>query len=399
MSTDHHLDWDPISAESIADPVAEHRRMRHGCPVVHSEQFGGFWALFRHNDIVGAARDTGTFVSAPTFSWPKLDIGVPWVPLQADPPHHQVYRKIITPFFRGSRLAEFEPILRQYTNKFIDAFIDRGEVDVAEELNIPVPATALCLLMGLPLDNWSNLNRWTVDLVAAGARGDMEALTAVYDEMFAFVDEWSARRRAEPTDDLMSAMLAGEIDGRPLNDGEIQGMFVLLLTAGHETTSNNLSSAMRHLASRPDQRERLRADPDLMPSAVDEFVRLGSPVQGLARTTTRDVEVDGTTIPAGSPVVLMFASGSRDESVFDDADECVLDRDTRKHLSFGSGIHRCIGEPLARIEMRVVLTEWLRRVESWDVAGEPEPAMWPAIGYHKLPITFTARAQDGGGHR
>lgn len=382
-------DWDPIGPDNIADPVSVHRQMRGECPVAYSEQFGGFWSVFDYADIVRVARETDDFISAPQFMVPNLDVGgVPWVPLQADPPMHRQYRKIINPFFVASRLESFEPRLRQVTNELIDTFAARGHADLATELNIPLPATAICLLLGLPDTAWIKFHEWTIGIVAAGNRGDHQALADVFDDLFAFAREWMGQRRAEPSDDVMSAMLAAEVDGRPLTEQEIFGMFVLLASAGHETTSNALSSAMHYLATHPEDRRRLREEPELMPTAVEEFIRVFAPVQGQGRTTAKDVTIGDRTLPSNQPIMLMFASGSRDEKKFERPDECIIDRNDKSHVSFGIGIHRCMGEHLARLEMRVVLETLLQRIPDFEIDGPTEGAMWPAIGFHKLPVRF-----------
>lgn len=383
-------DWDPLAPEHVADPTANLDEVRRRCPVAYSEQFGGFWSLLRHRDVVAAARDTARFSSEPQFAVPKLNMGVQWVPQQADPPLHRHYRRIVNPYFLNSRLQSFRPTLERIANELIDGFVDRGEADLAHEFNRPLPATALCLLLGRPTDDAAAIDRWTRELVRCGAEGDMPGIMALYDEMMAFARDWMAQRRAEPGDDLMSGLLAAEIEGRPLTDDEIVGTFLTLVNAGHNTVTNTLGSAQLCLAEDPALADRLRRSPELVPAAVEEFVRLAGAVQGLARTTTVEVEVGGRTIPAGSPVVLMFAAASRDEEVFDAPTELRLDRRPNAHANFGVGIHKCVGEHLARLELAVGLTELLRRIPRFEVAGEVAVAQWPTIGVYSLPVRFPA---------
>lgn len=380
-------DWDPLEpgGKSAAEQDGE---MRHTCPVAHSDTWGGFWSLFRHEDISHAVRDTDTFISAPTQVFPPMDTGAPWLPLQSDPPSHRQYRLPLLPFFRPERVAGFEERLVELTNSLIDDFIDAGEADVAAKLNIPLPAMGMCLLLSLPESNWEHFYRWTTTIIDCSVEGDIDGIRDCFAEISDFANTWVAERREVSKGDVVDAMLQAEIDGRPWTENEIQGTFVLLFSAGHQTTADALSYAMHHLATHPEDRRRLCEHPELIANAVVEFVRLSAPIRALARTTTREVEVNGRTIPEGQPVVMMWGSGSRDEEVFDHPDEFDIDRDNRKHLCFGFGIHRCLGEELARLEISVVLREFLARIPDFELAGDSVQSSWPANGFHNLPIRF-----------
>ena len=381
-------DWDPMTPENYLDPVSVHRELRNRCPVAHSEQFGGFWALFSRDDIVAATKQPEIFSSVPAITIPAFSVAdAPWVPLQSDPPQHRQYRKIINPFFYASRLESFEPELLRLTNDFIDDFIERGEADIVEELNLRLPATAICLLLGLPVDSWRQIHEWTVTIIAAANSGDFETVGATYAAMYEFADQWMEERRAHPGEDVMSALVTAEIDGRPLTQSEIRGAFTLLVIAGHETTSNALGNAMYLFATQPEVADRLRKN-GIDDAAMEELVRYCCPVQGMARTTTADVEMGGRVIPAGSPVALMFGSGSRDEHTFAQPDAFDPDREAHQPLTFGWGPHRCMGEQLARMELKIVLETVLERLEGLELAGEPKPCLWPSIGFHGLPVRF-----------
>jgi cytochrome P450 len=317
-----------------------------------------------------------------------MNTGAPWLPLQSDPPAHRQYRSPLVKFFRGERVLSFEPRLVELTNELIDKFADTGEVDIAADLNIPLPAMGMCLLLGLPEEDWKYFYRWTTTIVDASATGDMEAIGTCFQEVIEFADRWIASRRTEDRDDVVGAMLRSEVDGRPWTDNEIRGTFTLLFSAGHQTTADALTYAFRHLATHPEDRRRLVENPELLTDAVVEFVRLSAPIRVLARTTTRDVEIRGRTIPAGSPVTMMWGAASRDEDVFDEPDEFRPDRDNRRHMSFGSGIHRCLGEELAKLEIRVVLQEFLRRIPDFELEGEGQRASWPTNGYHSMHLRF-----------
>ncbi|MDQ1499371.1 MAG: hypothetical protein QOD57_1040 [Actinomycetota bacterium] len=381
-------DWDPMTPENYVDPVGVNGTLRRDCPVAHSSQFGGFWALFKRADIVAATKQTDTFVSSPAITVPPFSVAdAPWIPLQSDPPQHRQYRRIINPFFFASRLEGFEPELRRLTNDFIDEFIEQGEADLVAELTLRLPATAISLLLGLPLESWKMLHDWTVAIIGAGNRGDFETVGRTYGEMFAFADQLMEARRQKPGEDVMTALVTGEVEGRPLTQAEIRGAFALLIIAGHETTSNAISNALYLFATDHSTAERLRTG-GIDDTALEEIVRYCNPVQGMGRTTTRDVEVGGRCIPGGSLVALMFGSGSRDADEFAQPDEFVPERSPNPHLTFGSGQHRCLGEQLARMEIRIVLETVLERLHPIELAGDTKPALWPSIGYHGLPVRF-----------
>lgn len=385
-------DWDPLSPAAATDPRTEHDRLQRECPVAHSDQFGGVWAVFRHADISRVANDPATFSATPAFTVPDMTGGVlPWLPVQSDPPVHAAYRALITPFFRGQRLAQIEPELRRITHARLDAALAAGQVDVASEVSFPVSTSALALLMGLPAEEGAQFARWHYAMVDANAREDAAALDKTFQEMLGFVTEWIALRRAEPNEDLMSALCQGEVDGRPLTDEEIIGTFILLMVGGYETSADVLSATLRHLSTEPETCEQLRSSPRTMSRAIGEFIRVFAPVQGTARTTTREVEIGDRRIPAGERVLLMWAAGSRDEDVFEAPDTCNVERHTGDMLSFGAGDHRCAGEPLARITIRAVLEAWLERVDTFEVAGDPQPSVWPTLGWNTMPMHVTGR--------
>lgn len=386
-------EWDPLSAENLADPTAVQREMRGKCPVAWTDQFGGAWAAFKWEDIEQVANDPETFCAKEAFVVPDMTGGVfPWLPVQSDPPLHTHYRDLVSTFFRGSRIATFEPELVRIANECIDSFIDKGHADVAAELNYPVASSALAMLMGLPPEEGRNFIKWHVGMVGANASGDQEALGSTFMEILGYVSAWMEKRKAEPTDDLMSALVTAEIDGRPLTNEEILGNFILLVVGGFETTADATSTTLQYLSTDRAMCDRLRDDPKLITKAVGEFARFSAPTQATARTATRDVTLGGREIKKGERVLQMWASGSRDEDVFPNPDVCDIDRPgTAKLTSFGAGNHRCLGEGLARIEMRAILGTWLNRIDTFEVDGTPERGTWPTQGWHHMPMKFTPR--------
>lgn len=390
----HDQAWDPASPEHAKDPNAAMNRMRASCPVAFSEQFGGFWALFRREDIASAARNTEAFSSVPAVTIPPFSVAdAPWVPLQADPPEHRQYRRIINPMFLASRLESFRPQLVQLTHQFINEFIADGRTDLVESLSFRLPATAITMLLGLPVDFWQQLRDWLWAILQGGNTGDFEAIVKTYTDMYAFSDKWMEERRESPADDVMSVLVSAEIDGRPLTVSEIRGAVALLIAAGYETTSDTITNVLVLLDQRRDLRSGVRRQIEeggaIQPAALEELIRYGCPVQGMARTTTRDVEVGGQVIPAGSPVALMFGSANRDPDAFADPDEVDLERSPNPHMTFGWGTHRCMGEQLARMEIEIVIQAVMQRMPDYELDGETEPSFWPSIGLHKYPVRFT----------
>jgi hypothetical protein len=365
--------------------------------VAYTEQFGGAWASFKHADLERIAADPETFCAAKAFVVPDMTGGVfPWLPVQSDPPLHAHYRGLIAPFFKGERLARFEPELVAIADACVDGFIEAGRVDVSAQLNFPVTASALALLMGLPAEEGATFKRWHYGMVAANAAEDQQALGEMFAEILAYVSNWMEVRKADPADDVMTALVQGTVDGRLLTNEEILGTFILLVVGGFETTADALNSTIQYLAGDPGLCDRLRAEPKLMSKAVGEFARAFAPVQATARTAVRNVTIGGRDISAGERILMMWASGSHDEDVCPSPEVVDIDRPgTHKMTSFGAGAHRCLGEPLARIEMRAVLNTWLRRIDTFKVDGEPERSNWPTLGWHVMPISFTPRQFAG----
>jgi cytochrome P450 len=382
-------DWDPFGPENVADPVATHNHMRRTCPVAYSNQFGGFWALFKRDDIMTASRDPETFSSAPAISIPAFSIeDAPWLPLQSDPPVHRQIRRIITPSFAASRLESFKDDLEKRANVCIDNFIGRGEADLVKEFTLPFTASGMCFLLGLPEESAEQLHKWTVDILEAGRRGDVDGVMANYGEMYKYADKWMDARLDQPTDDLMTAMVTCKVEEKSLTRGQIRGMFALLVMAGHETTADTMCNALYLLATNREVRDAFHQRQPFDHNLVNEIFRYCNPTQAMARTTTREVEIRGRTIPAGSRVALMFGGGCRDEEAFEDPDTFNPDRTDNAHVAFGWGHHRCLGEPFAKIEVKIGIQAILKRIPEFELAATPTRMPWVNIGYLDLPIRF-----------
>ena len=373
----HHADF----ADDLWEIYEGLRRAR----VTYSETYGGFYVLARHEDVWAAARDDETFSSDREVVLPATGVGR-LIPLNADPPDLQRYRSALFPYFTQRAAEAMEPEIRRFTTTTIDAFIDAGRCDLITDLAAPVPAMTTLELMGLPPEDWAILAEPLHDLIAYPTddpRHESARLgTWAIRERFAAE---VAERAAAPREDMLTHLLGLESDGT-LSRDEVVDLLMMVTIGGFDTTMAAIGSALLYLDGHHDER---------LPPAVDEFLRFEAPVQGFARTVTRDVTVGGCPIPAGETVFLLWGSANRDPEAFDRPDEMVLDRRPNRHLTFGVGGHRCLGAHLARVEMRVVLAETLRRLG--DYAVRHDEVRWPRsvgilYGRSHIPATFTPAA-------
>ncbi|HEX4012185.1 MAG TPA: cytochrome P450 [Solirubrobacteraceae bacterium] len=383
-------DWDPLDPAAVADPFGAHADLRERCPVARSDRWGGFWGLTRYEDIVAVALDTETFISGEKTTIPD-STGPgrpPRPPLEADRPEHTHYRRLLAPYFSAQRARELEPEMRSIAAELIDAAVAAGECDLVPAVALPMPALVLCLLLGLPADDWSFLKRSTTEVIEAGRAGDVERHAHANDAMYGYVHAVVEARRAadlDPRRDLITGLLQPMGDGRRLDDDQVTGIVRLLLQAGHNTTTNGLGSAFRHLGSEVGEQDRLRANPGLIPTAVDEILRAFSPAQFLARTVTREVELHGQTLCPSDKLGLFWTAANRDPDVFADPDRVDLARAPNRHVAFGYGIHRCIGAHLARTELCVAVEELLARTTRFELVGPAPEIGWPHIGPRTVP--------------
>jgi cytochrome P450 len=386
-------DWDPLDPVALSDPFATHSRLRHECPVARSDRWGGFWTLMRHADVIAAALDPETFISGEKTTIPD-STGAdrpPRPPLEVDRPEHTHYRRLLAPYFSVDGARELEPRIREIAAELIDAAVAEGECDLVPAVALPMPALVLCALLGLPAGDWSFLKRATTEVIEAGRAGEAERHARANDAMYSYVHSVVESRRGaglDPATDIITGLLELVLDGRRLDDDQVTAVVRLLLQAGHNTTTNGLGSAFRYLGAEPTQQARLRADPSLIPTAVEEILRAFSPAQFLARTVTREVEVSGRTLWPGEKVGLHWASANRDAEVFPNPDRVDVARVPNHHVAFGYGIHRCIGAHLARTEMRVALEELLARTTRFELIGAAPEIGWPHIGPRSVPTRF-----------
>jgi hypothetical protein len=359
----------------------------------------------RHEDIARIAHDPATFSSrvleatGPVPS-PGRELKMP--PITSDPPDHDEQRRLLLPLFTKPRIRTLEGIARDRAADLIDAFGDRTAVDAADEFARHIPVTVIARMLGVPVQDEATFDRWVVMMLKEGPKDQtvrreaIRAITAYFSQLIA------AQHESDPAGDggIVQALLTQRDTGTTLTDDDIVGMCLLVLVAGIDTTWSAIGSCLWHLATHPADRRRLAADPALLDTAIEELLRAYAPIT-IGRTATMPTSVGGVQMAAGDRVLLPFAAANRDPSVFARADEVLIDREENRHLTFGLGIHRCVGSNLARMELKVALTEWLRRIPEFELAEEHE-VTWTGAnvrGPEALHLRFAAPALGGGGER
>jgi cytochrome P450 len=385
-------DFDPLTAETFDSPHEVYRDLRARCPVAHSTAWGGFWALTRFDDIQRALAESDVFITSKQNVVPKLAFTGRRPPLHLDPPEHTPYRRALNPPLKPERVAVLEPHIRQQAALLLAPMVTAGGGDICADYSSHLTIRVFAKWMNVPTDMVAVLQHIgrAYNIAVQSADGEMvrETSLKLYDIARSMIDQ-RRREPLDPAEDPTTALLAARVDGQPFPDDMILGTIRQVLVVGIIAPTLVVGSIAVHLARHPDLQQQLRADFALMPRAIEEFLRLYTPYRGFARTANRDVSVRGETIKAGEPIALMFASANRDEAVFTDPDEFVLDRpNISDHLAFGSGPHVCAGVSLARLQLRVAIEELLRCTRGFEIAGEIKPTRFPEIGALSVPVKF-----------
>ncbi|WP_329407936.1 cytochrome P450 [Nocardia vinacea] len=394
VGEDEHGQFDHHDPAFIANPWATYETLRSECPVLHSDRYDGYWLVTQYDDILAIIKDWETFTSSVVGTL-LIPTGVsrtlPYLPLESDPPEHTRYRSYVRPVFSPRRVNAFAGQLAQLARELLAPMFERGEGNIPSEFSEHMSATTLATFVGLPPED----HELWVDLVHRAFEGnvrDEKAAQRASAEFRDYVTGLIARRREQRADDLISQLMDADADGRGLTDDEIFGFVLLLLVAGHETTASALSYAFWLFASRPDTIEFLREDRRRIPLAIEEIIRLSSPVSIFARNATKDVELRGQKIKKGDVVGMAFASANRDERHFDHAEEVRLDRTGNDHLGFGHGTHVCLGAPLARLELTSAINALLDADVDISLGGD---IGWSGRGdvmsMKVVPVTFRPR--------
>lgn len=399
------VDFDHHSKEWLDHRHAEWATLRKECPVAYNPRFGGFWIVSGYDDVARVSREGDTFSSrfAPEPEDGIQYLGITGVPrikgippagiAEVDGPVHQALRQVLNPFLLPSAVEALEPFMRSVTTWFLDQKIETGEMDLVFDLTNPVPAVLTMALIGLPCASWEHYGELFHTTIAyrPSAPEYRQAISLV-PQMIGELLAAAAERRESPREDMLTQLVHLEVDGRHLTDDELSAVLWNLVGGGLDTTTSLTSLALHHLDAHPDLRDRLIADPSLVVSATEEFLRFYSVNETLTRTVTRDCELGGQQLSRGDYLLLSWLSANHDEAHFEDADRVVLDRQPNRHLAFGLGPHRCIGMHLARTMFQVLLTEVLRRIPDYAVdrdavqfyQGNPE-----LFGVVTMPARFT----------
>ncbi|MCU1456415.1 MAG: hypothetical protein JWL73_507 [Actinomycetia bacterium] len=405
------VDLDPGSLDFIDHRFEHFAELREKCPVAYDGALGGFWLVTDYDGVVAVANDNETFahryeVDAPDGITYHGIIGIPRTPgnprlgiAEIDGPEHHDLRRALNPVFTPPAVERLRPTMERVATWFLDQHIERGSLDLVSDFTSPVPAVLTLQMMGLPCENWEHYAEF-FHASSAHPNGSPGYLAAVEraPEMLTELHEYATYRRAHTGDDLTSLLLQIELSGRALTDLEVTEILWNLVAGGLDTTTALTSWALHHLGTHPDARARLIAEPELLPTAVEEFLRFYSPNENLTRTAARDVELGGRQIRRGDQVWISWLSGNHDAKAFDAADEIVLDRSPNRHLAFGLGGHRCIGSHLARAETMVMLREVLRRIPDYEIDAErfqPYPGNPLMTGVVTMPASFTPGPRTG----
>jgi len=371
---------DVFSQRCADDPHPVYHAVHERCPVVREGGiFGPSVTISRYDDVLWALKHPEVFSSKNVVN---IGNDVPLIPLSVDPPDHAKYRRLLDPQFSPKRMAELEPEARTLVNEIIDAFATRGECDFHEDFATPLPSTIFLALMGLPQDDLPQFLRWRDDTIRP--QGDDEATVeqkrlaagkAIEDYFERKIEE----KRSRPDDRLLSTIVHGEVEGRPLTHAELIGTTHLLLLGGLDTVTATLDCMIVYLAQHPERRRSVVSDGSLVGGAVEELLRHQTPVMMVPRIIAQDYEMGGVELKAGDGATLLIGAANCDRDAFEDASEVVFDRESNRHLAFGGGAHRCLGSHLARLELIVALEEFHRRIPDYELAPDTTISFSPGI--------------------
>jgi len=409
------------AAKMLADPMAYtdepklHAALSHlrtDAPVswVDVPNYRPFWAITKHADITAVERANNLFLSEPRpllstavaddFAKEQLDAGTGLRTLiHMDDPHHRKVRAIGADWFRPKAMRDLKVAVDELAKRYVDRMRDIGpECDFVTEIAVNFPLYVIMSLLGLPEEDFPRMHMLTQEMFGGddeeyNKRGQSpEEQLQILLDFFAYFSNLTASRREHPTEDLASAIANGRIDGEPLSDVDTASYYVIVASAGHDTTKDAISGGLLALIENPSELERLRQDMGLMPTAVEEMIRWTTPVKEFMRTAAEDTTVRGVHIAKGESVYLAYVSGNRDEEVFDEPFRFDVGRDPNKHVAFGYGVHFCLGAALARMEMTSLYSELIPRLESIELAGKPELSATTFVGGLKhLPIRYSLK--------
>jgi len=380
-------DYDIFEPSFVANPYPGYSEIRESeCPIARTERYEGSWLPTRYEDVVAIAQEYEVFTSRGILVMPPPPGqaegaygGVAAPPITSDPPDHHWHRRLILPVFAPQAVAKYEQSTRDLCNALIDEFIDKGTADAAADYAQHIPVRVISNMLGVPLDMEEQFTGWV--------RGVLENMTdmelrkrsrlAIIEYFLAQVED---RKKNPRENDLISELMNTEVEGKKVPIEYVLGVCNLMLVAGIDTTWSAIGSVMWHMAQHPEHRKQLRENDDLWPTAIEELLRVYAPVT-MARIVDRDIEFQGCPMKAGDRVLMAFPAANRDPRQFENPDEVILDREHNRHVAFGSGIHRCAGSNLARLEVRIALQTWLERIPEFELV-DPTTVTWAGGQVH-----------------
>lgn len=387
-------DFDPLESDDPEEVHALYRDLRGRCPVAHTDAYGGFWALTRYDDVKAAALDDEHFISSVRAVVPSDPRGLRRPPLNYDAPAHTPYRRALDRTLSRRRLERLAPAVREHARRELRPLLERGEGDIAQEFGARFPAWVTTEWLNLDPELAPVLARTAARWVNAWRTQDRETVNVTSEAMYQIARDLIAARREHPLpveEDPASSLLSERVDGDPLEEEKVVGALRQSLVVGMVAPPIIIGSIATHLARDAALQARLRARPEQIPAALEEFLRLYTPYRGFARTVVEPTTVRGREILPGEPVTLNYASANRDAEVFDDPDEFRMDRENvSAHLGFGRGRHRCPGAPLARLALEIAIEELLAGTTSVTVLGATEGARMPEVGHVSAVLGLVA---------
>ncbi len=383
---DWATDYDVMDPDYNSDPGPIWKDLRERCPIAHSTRWGGSWMPTRYEDVRDMARAVPTLSSrAPGVIPPSPEMreiliqevkefGAELPPISADPPLHKPFKQLILPLFSPKAVETYRPFTEKLANNLIDQIIDNGTVaDGAVDYAQQLPPRVIAYIIGIDETRADEFTEWVRGILEQG-QANPEIRLKYRRIIRDYFQEMIAERRRNPRDDAISKLMEAKIEGESLSDYTIIGVCFLLLVAGIDTTWSSIGSALFHFGTKTDHRNRMYAEPELFPTAIEELLRFYSPVK-MARRVLEPVAFGGVEMQPGDKVIMNFPAANRDPEVFENPDEVMLDREQNRHIAFGVGIHRCAGSNLARMEMDVALRTWFNRIKDFEVI-QPEKVIW-----------------------
>jgi cytochrome P450 len=391
---DWTTDFDHTDDAWVSDPYRIWDELRDKCPVAHTDRYGGAWLPVTHATVsdVDTEHFTSRSVVMSEIRPTELDLPAPIgiaPPITSDPPFHQMARRLLLPAFGPKKIAEYEPYTRALCNELLDGVAGKTQFDAAVDYAQDIPLRVIAKMLGFP-EGDADMFRRFIRMVLEDVGQSAEERQAVIEsgELDVYLDARIEEHLANPRDDLTTFLLNAELDGQKLHPDHVRGTMVLLMIAGIDTTWSAIGASLWHLAQHPADRERLAAEPQLMPTAVEEFLRAYAPVT-MARLVAQDFDFHGCPMKEGDWLLLPFPAANRDPEFFADADEVRIDRVENRHAAFGLGIHRCLGSNLARMELLIALEEWMKRYPDFELT-DPAAVHW-SPGQVRGPRTLPVR--------